>query len=82
MRDHAKGLGGAKKFALLLAYLAKGEVTKEIQLKDIEAAWSRMTALLGGFNRKYSSDAKEQGLVNTKKHGVYVLRPRWRDIIA
>jgi hypothetical protein len=82
MKDHAKGLGAGKKFALLLAYLAKGEVTKEIQLKQIEAAWGRMTTLLGDFNRKYSSDAKEQGLVTTKKHGIYVLRPRWRDIIA
>ncbi len=82
IKDHAKGLSGGKKFALILAYLAKGEVTKEIQLKEIDAAWNRMTAILGDFNRKYSSDAKEQGLVNTRKHGIYVLRPQWREIVA
>jgi hypothetical protein len=82
MKAHASGLSGGAKFGLLLAYLAKGNVEREIKLKDLETAWNRMTARLGDFNRKYSNDAKEQGLVNTKKHGIYVLRPRWRDIIA
>jgi hypothetical protein len=82
MKAHANGLSGGERFGLLLAYLAKGDVKKEIKLKDIETAWSRMTARLGDFNRKYSNDAKEQGLVNTKKHGIYVLQPRWRDIIS
>jgi hypothetical protein len=66
----------------LLAYLAKGDVKAEIKLKDIESTWNRITSLLGDFNRKYSNDAKEHGLVNTKKHGIYVLRPQWRDILT
>ena len=82
MKAHADGLNGGEKFGLLLAYLTKGDVKGESKLQDIESAWGRMTALLGKFNRKYSNDAKEQGLVNTKKQGVYVLRPRWRDILA
>jgi len=82
MKAHAIGLSGGEKFGFLLAYLAKGDVKGGIQLKDIETAWRRMTSLLGEFNRKYSNDAKEQGLVNTKKHGVYVLRPSWREILS
>jgi hypothetical protein len=82
MKDHAKGLGGGKKFVLVLAYLAKGDANREVRLKDIETTWSRMTAMLGDFNRKYSSDAKELDLVNTKKQGIYVLRPRWKEILS
>src|SRR5208337_3641281 len=75
MKDHAKGLCGGKRFVLVLAYLAKGDANREVRLRDIETTWSRMTAILGDFNRKYSSDAKELGLVNTKKQGIYILRP-------
>lgn len=82
MKDHAKGLGGGKKFTLVLAYLAKGDANREVRLKDIETTWSRMTGILGDFNRKYSSDAKELGLVNTKKQGIYVLRPQWKQILS
>jgi hypothetical protein len=82
VKAHAKDLNGGRKFTLLLAYLAKGEANKEIQLKDIETTWDRMTSLLGKFNRKYSNDAKELGSVDTKKQGVYVLRPQWRELIA
>lgn len=82
VRTHAVSLSGRKKFALLTAFLAKGEVGKEVPLKDIEAMWSRMTAPLGGpFNRKYSNDAKESGWVDTKKKGLYSLRPKWQDIL-
>ena len=81
MKAHASGMSGGEKFALMLAFLAKGDVKGEIKLKDIENHWSKMTALLGDFNRKYSNDAKEDGLVNTKKHGIYVLTAQWRDIL-
>jgi hypothetical protein len=37
--------------------------------------------LNGEFNRFYTSSAKENGWINTKKQGVYVLQQRWRDIL-
>src|SRR5438105_8955438 len=55
----------------------------EIQLKEIEKHWNKMTApsLLGGeFNSFYTNGAKEKGWVNTKKAGAYLLRPSWQDI--
>jgi hypothetical protein len=80
---HAQEMTGGQKFALLLAQLANGEPNKEVQLKDIEDKWNRMTALLGGkFNRKYSNVAKERGWADTKKLGVYVLCPSWREILT
>jgi CHASE2 domain-containing sensor protein len=85
IKAHARELSGSKKFVLLLAYLAKGQAGKEVQLKDIENHWNKMTApnlLDGNFNRFYTNSAKENGWVNTKKQGVYILRPQWRDILA
>jgi hypothetical protein len=85
IKRHARQLSGPEKFVLLLAYLAKGQAGKEVQLKDIENHWNKMTApnlLDGNFNRFYTSCAKENGWVNTKKQGVYILRPQWRDILA
>lgn len=80
-KAHAKGLSGPKKFVLLVAFLAKGKVGAEVQLKGVEKLWNRMTALLDGkFNRFYSGSARDNGWVNTKKAGTYILRPSWKDI--
>lgn len=82
VRTHGVRLSGSKKFVLLTAYVAKGAPGKEVQLKNIEGMWNRMTGILGGeFNRKYSNDAKERGWVDTKKKGAYILRPTWREIL-
>jgi hypothetical protein len=83
VRTHGVRLAGSRKFVLLLAYLAKGELSRETRLKTVEKMWNRMTALLGGeFNRKYSNEAREKGWVDTKKRGLYVLRPTWREILT
>jgi hypothetical protein len=82
-KQHASGLSGPKKFALLLAYFAKGNCGKEIEVKFIEKSWNKMTALLGGkFNGKYPNKAKEYGWADSSKQGVYVLRPRWVEILG
>jgi hypothetical protein len=81
VKTHGRNLTGPKKVVVLLAYLTKGQVGKEVQLKEIEKHWNKMTALLGGeFNRFNSNSAKERGWVNTKKTGLYFLRPTWKDI--
>lgn len=81
VKAHAQRLSGPKKFVLLTAYLAKGKEGKEVKLQMVERHWNRMTApaLMGGeFNRKYSAMARENGWVDTRKPGIYVLRPSWR----
>lgn len=80
-----RGLSGPKKFVLLLAYIAKGDVGKEVVLRDVEKCWNRMTAstmLDGKFNRFYSNVARENGWVATKKAGVYFLRPTWTEVLV
>lgn len=84
IRAHARKLSGPKKFVLLLAYMTKGQTGKEVQVKDIEKHWNKMTSkslMDGEFNGFYPNRAKEQGWVNTKKQGVYVLRPSWTQVL-
>lgn len=83
VKKHAVGMSGPKKFTLVLAHLAGGDVGKKVSLEEIERQWSRMTAkgLLGiKFNRFYSANAKDNDWVNTEKSGLYHLRPSWQSI--
>jgi hypothetical protein len=81
VKSYVKGLSGPKKFVLLIAYLTKGQAGKEVQLQDVQQRWNRMTVRLGKFNRFYTNEAKENGWVDTKKKGGYVLTASWREIL-
>ncbi|MEN6560206.1 MAG: hypothetical protein ABFD52_05485 [Acidobacteriota bacterium] len=83
IKSYAKGMGGPAKFALLLSYLAKGDEKAEVASKDIEKQWSKMKSatLLGmAFHPSYPGRAIENDWVNSKKKGVYFLRPNWKKI--
>lgn len=71
---------GPKKFALLLAYLAKSEIGKNVALSDIRKEWNRMSGknLLGKFNRFYPNEAKTQGWIDSKEYGTYCLADSWQ----
>ena len=83
VKKYSVGMNGAKKFTLLLAYLAKGDVTQTVALSAIEAQWNKMTGkgLLGmSFNRLYTSQARDNDWACTEKTGAYRLRPSWKGI--
>ncbi len=71
---------GPKKFVLLLAYLAKSEIGKNVALGDIRKEWNRMSGknLLGKFNRFYPNEAKTQGWIDSKEYGTYCLADSWQ----
>ncbi len=82
MKAYAKGLSGTRKFVLMVAYLAKGQAGKEVQLNDVQKRWNKMTAILAvTFNTFYSNTAKDDGWVNTSKQGVYTLTPSWKEAL-
>ncbi len=82
VKKHARGMGGPQKFALLVAYLAKGDTHKQVPIADIERQWNRMKPLLEGrFNRAHSTRAKEHEWVDSPKTGMYVLLPGWKAIV-
>lgn len=83
VKKQGNGMSGPKKFTLLLAYLAKGDLQKTISSVEIKKHWNKMTAkgLLGmEFNTFYSTSAKENDWVNAEKNGSYNLRPSWKAI--
>jgi hypothetical protein len=85
VKRHGVDMGGPKKFTLLLAYLAKGDLKKTIQFVEIKKHWNKMTAksLLGmEFNTFYPASAKENDWVNSEKNGSYNLRPSWKAIFS
>jgi len=85
VKRHGVGMSGPKKFALLVAYLAKGDLKKTIQFVEIKKHWNKMTAksLLGmEFNTFYPASAKENNWVNSEKSGSYSLRPSWKAIFS
>jgi hypothetical protein len=81
-RKEFAGLSGGRKFTLLLAWLVKGDLKKEIALAAIISEWDNMSGMLNAkFNRKFSSDAREADWVTTVKDGIYVLRPNWAEVL-
>lgn len=83
VKRYATDKSGPKKFTLLLAYLAKGEIDKNIELSEIKKHWGKMTskALLGNFNMFYPNDAKTRGWIDSKEYGSYNLTNEWKAIV-
>jgi hypothetical protein len=76
---------GPKKFVAVVACLAKGETSKDVPLNEIEQLWNKSSSktLLGmKFNRFFSTTARENGWVDSKKRGFYRLESSWKDIFA
>ncbi len=81
-KRYAAGKSGPKRFVLLLAFLAKGEVGVDVELEKVRNEWSKMSAknLLGKFNRFYPNEAKTQGWADSKAHGTYCLTNAWKEV--
>lgn len=80
-KRYGTGSSGPKKFVLLVAYLAKGDLANNIDLGTIKKEWDKMSAktMLGKFNRFYSSEAKNQGWVDSREYGTYCLTDEWQS---
>jgi len=84
VKRHAGSMAGAAKFALVVAYLVRGDENKTVPLSEVEDRWNKMTdkSLLGmKFNRLYTSQAKNNDWVHSPTKGQYQLRPSWREIL-
>ena len=80
MKSYSQGMNGQKKFTLLLARLAKGDLATGIALTEIERHWKKMTAIMEmDFNRYFTSKARDEDWVESAK-GQYKLRPGWKAI--
>lgn len=83
VKKHARGMGGPQKFALLVAYMSKGDTHKQVPLADIKERWNKMKPPLDGkFNPAHTIRAKEHEWVDSPKMGMYVLLPGWKGIFS
>ncbi len=84
VKKYGQEMSGPKKFALLVAYLTKGDSKKTISLEDLKKHWNKMTSksLLGmKFNLFYCSSAKDNDWVYTPSTATYSIRPSWKEIL-
>ena len=81
MKKYGRDGTGAQKFTLLLARLANGDPSREVTFETIKGQWDKMKGIIGKFNPSYSLRAKDEDWVDTKKQGVYVLKPSWKNAI-
>ncbi len=82
MKKYGSHKSGPRRFALLVAYLTKGDTTARVSLSLLEEAWNRMKPLMGGsYNPSYSTRAKDEGWVESPKYGMYSVRPAWEGIL-
>ena len=82
VKRYAAGASGPKKFAILLARMARGDLKTEIAVSEIEKQWNRMKQPMGGsFNGAHATRAKDYGWVDSPKYGVYKLLGGWRDAL-
>ncbi len=80
MKKYGRDGTGAQKFTLLLARLASGDPSREVTLDAIKNQWDKMKGIIGKYNPAYSIRAKDEDWVDTKKQGVYVLKPSWKNV--
>lgn len=83
VKRHARGRSGHQKFTLLLAYLAKGDISQRVASAVVKKQWNKMKGVLGGkYNGAYANRAMAEGWVDSPKHGVYTLSASWKDALA
>jgi hypothetical protein len=87
IKQYGKGLSAPRKFVLLLAYLVKGEISKEKSTEEIKKHWNKLKSVLKNqkkekmkFNTYYVDVAKSNNWIDSKKHGFYYLTSDWEEI--
>lgn len=83
IKRHARGLSGPERFTVLVAYLCKGQLGKEVSSSEIEKRWNKMKPLVGGkkLNPAHSTRAKEHGWIDSPSRGKYVICSGWESVL-
>ena len=82
MKRYARGASffGSRKFALLVARIAGGDLSAEVPISDVQKQWGKMKGILGAFNAAFTTRAKDDGWVDSPKFGIYSLLPGWNKV--
>ncbi|MDD4411836.1 MAG: hypothetical protein PHO58_05025 [Bacilli bacterium] len=84
IKKYGKTLSGPKQFVLLVSYIAKGDNKNIVKSEDITKEWNRLSSFMvgGKSQRNFSTRAKENGWIDSPKHGSYTLSKNWTNIFA
>lgn len=82
MTKYARGRSGPEKFTLLVAFLAKGDVSAQVTSLDINGHWNKMKTALGPANPAHGNRAKAKGWVEPVKTGTWRLTDTWKEALA
>ena len=81
VKKYSSGFNGKEFFVLILAYLAKGNETVVVSLKQIRTTWEDCSGIIGTpYASMFLTRAKENGWTDPSTRGSYVLGKYWRDI--
>jgi hypothetical protein len=82
MKKNASDLSGPKKLTLMVACLAKGDLSAAVSRAEVENIWTKMKGLLGGaYNPAYDTRARDNGWISSPKAGTFQLREGWESAI-
>jgi hypothetical protein len=82
IKRFSSGMSGPKRFVLMVAHAAKGQLSVEVDGQALQKQWSKMSALMGGdFNTAYPSRARDNAWIESPKAGVFVLLGEWKEIL-
>jgi hypothetical protein len=82
MKRYGAGTSGPRRFAILVARIAKGNLTTQVKSADVEKKWNKMKPIMGGtYNGAYPTRAKDSGWVDSPKAGSYVLLSEWKEAL-
>lgn len=78
-KRHASGKTGPQKAVLAIAYVSKGETGVSVSKTDLDSAWGTAEGLLGKRQTMYFTRAKENGWMDSRKEGEFLLETGWRE---
>lgn len=74
---------GPKKFVLLLSWIAKGRTDSQIDAEALRREWAKVKGLIGAeYQTMFATRARDNGWVDSPKHGVFQLGRGWRDALS
>lgn len=82
MKKYGKTLSGPKQFVLLVSYIARGDGKNVVKSEEITKRWNKLSSFMigGKSQRNFGTRAKENGWVDSPKHGNYTLSKEWTNI--
>jgi len=82
IKKYSAGMSGSRRLVLLVARLASGVEGSSVSISEVQDAWGKMTALMGGaYNSAHASRARDNGWVDSPKAGTLTLLNGWKGIL-